>query len=261
MAGASVLASLVQALGDGSVRVVDLGATLNEQSLLLQLPPPFANTPGIKKFAISEFDDKGPGWAWYWYEIGEHAGTHFDAPSHWITGRDLPSLEKLDPSTLIGPAVVVDITGEAAANRDFTVSKETLLAWEAEHGRIPDQAWVLIRSGWAAKAGDAEAYFDVDDQGSHWPGVGASGATFLTEERNILGVGVETIGTDAGQAFREEPPFPNHAIMHGAGKYGLPGLVNLDQLPPTGAILAVSPMKVEGGTGSPVRPLALVAND
>jgi isatin hydrolase len=257
--GAAVLASLIRALADGSVRVVELGATLDEESLVLQLPEPFANTPGLKKFPISEFDDKGPGWAWYWYELGEHAGTHFDAPAHWITGRDLPALDTLDPSTLIGPAVVVDITSEAAENPDLTVTREMLLAWEEQHGRIPDRAWVLIRSGWAEKAGSAEAYFNADDNGGHWPGMGASGAKFLTEERDILGVGVEAIGTDAGQAFREDPPFPNHSIMHGAGKYGLPGLVNLDQLPPTGAVLVVLPMKVAGGTGSPVRPIALVA--
>ncbi len=259
MSGTSVLSSLVQALGDGSVRVVDIGATLNEQSLVLQLPAPFANTPGLKKFAISEFDDKGPGWAWYWYEVGEHAGTHFDAPSHWITGRHLASLDTLDPSTLIGPAVVVDITAEAAENPDFTVSREALLAWESRHGRIPDRAWVLIRSGWADKANDAQAYLGVDDQGSHWPGMGATGATFLTQERNILGVGVETIGTDAGQAHLLDPPYPAHALFHGAGRYGLQCLANLDQLPPTGSVVVASPLKIEGGSGSPLRVLAFVA--
>ncbi|MGQ0550427.1 MAG: cyclase family protein [Armatimonadota bacterium] len=90
------------------------------------------------------------------------------------------------------------------------------------------------------------------------PGMGASGASFLVKARNIVGVGVETIGTDTGQAFKEKPPFPNHAIMHGAGKYGITSLFNLDQLPTTGAVLVVLPMKVEGGTGSPMRPIALV---
>jgi kynurenine formamidase len=115
-----------------------------------------------------------------------------------------------------------------------------------------------LRSGWSKKYADPKAYFNVGPDGPHTPGMGASGARFLVTERDIMGVGVETIGTDAGQAFKENPPFPNHAIMHGAGKYGLTSLFNLERLPATGAVLVVLPMKVEGGTGSPVRPLALV---
>jgi kynurenine formamidase len=257
--GAQALQTLLQALAGGAVEVVEIGATLNEQTPVLQLPPPFANTPGIKKHVISEYDDRGPAWAWYWYEVGEHAGTHFDAPSHWITGRNREALHQLNPRTLVGPVAVVDITGEVAKSPDATVTKDVLLAWEAKYGRIPDGAWVLVRSGWASRANDAAAFNNAGDDGPHTPGMGASGARFLTEERNIVGVGVETIGTDAGQAFRENPPFPNHATMHGAGKYGLTSLVNLDRLPPTGAVLVVLPMKVEGGTGSPVRPIALVS--
>jgi kynurenine formamidase len=117
---------------------------------------------------------------------------------------------------------------------------------------------VFIRTGWAARADDPVAFDNRREDGPHTPGMGATGARFLTEERKVLGVGVETVGTDAGQAFRENPPFPNHAIMHGAGKYGLTSLINLDRLPITGAVLVVLPMKVEGGTGSPVRPIALV---
>ncbi|MDR7419039.1 MAG: cyclase family protein [Armatimonadota bacterium] len=256
--GALALSTLLHALARGTVKVVDLGDVLNEQTLVIQLPPPFANTPGFKKHPVSEYDEKGPAWAWHWYEIGEHVGTHFDAPTHWITGRHLAALHSLDPRTLIGPACVVDIEAEAAANPDVVVTKDMLLAWEARYGRIPDGAWVLVRSGWARRARDADAFFNLRDDGPHTPGMGATGAKFLVEERNIVGVGVETIGTDAGQAGKENPPFPNHAIMHGHGKYGLTSLVNLDQLPPTGAVLIVLPLKVEGGTGCPVRPMALV---
>jgi kynurenine formamidase len=256
--GSRALEGLVRALLDGRVEVVDLGAALNERTLVIQLPPPFANTPGFKKHAVSEFDAKGPAWAWYWYEVGEHVGTHFDAPSHWITGRHLAALHSLDARTLIGPACVIDIAAEAATNPDTVVTREVLVAWEAKHGRIPRGAWVLVRSGWAKYADDAQAFFGVRDDGPHTPGIGATGAKFLVEERDIVGVGVETVGTDAGQAGKENPPFPNHAIMHGHGKYGLTSLVNLERLPPTGAVLIALPMKVEGGTGSPVRPIALV---
>ncbi len=257
--GAQVLETLLETLADGRVEIAELGATLNEETLVIQLPPPLANTPGFKKHVISEYDERGPAWTWYWYEVGEHVGTHFDAPAHWITGRNREALHQLAPRTLIGPIAVVDHTDEVAKNPDLVVTKEMLLAWEARHGRVPDGAWVLLRTGWSRRAADAAAFYNVRDDGPHTPGMGASGAKFLVEERNVVGVGVETIGTDAGQAFRETPPFPNHAIMHGAGKYGLTSLVNLDRLPPTGAVLVVLPMKVEGGTGSPVRPIALVA--
>lgn len=256
--GTQALQALLQALAAGTVEVVELGATLNEQTLIIQLPPPFANTPGFKKHAISEYNEKGPAWAWYWYEVGEHVGTHFDAPCHWITGRNREALHQLRPSTLIGSAVVIDITKEVDKNPDAVVTREMLLAWESAHGRIPDGAWVLVRSGWSRRANDKAAFDNIREDGPHTPGMGASGARFLTEERNVVGVGVETVGTDAGQAFRENPPFPNHAIMHGAGKYGLTSLVNLERLPVTGAVLVALPMKVEGGTGSPIRPIALV---
>ncbi|MDR7482926.1 MAG: cyclase family protein [Armatimonadota bacterium] len=256
--GGDVLAPLLRAVADGRIEVVELGATLKETTPVIQLPPPFANTPGFKKHVISAFDEKGPAWKWYWYEIGEHVGTHFDAPCHWVTGKDKPCLHRLDPRTLIGPIAVVDITKEAAANPDLVVTREMLLAWEQRWGRIPRGAWVFLRSGWSKKYAAPKEYFNVRDDGPHTPGMGASGARFLVQERDIVGVGVETIGTDAGQAFREQPPFPNHAIMHGAGKYGLTSLFNLDRLPITGAVLVVLPMKVEDGTGSPVRPIALV---
>ncbi len=256
--GAQALGGLLGALASGQVEVVELGATLNETTPVIQLPPPFANTPGFKRHAVSEYDEKGPAWAWYWYEVGEHAGTHFDAPRHWITGRHREALHQLDPRTLVAPIIVIDIVDEVKRNPDVVVTKDMLLAWEAQHGRIPNGAWVFVRSGWAARADDPVAFDNRREDGPHTPGMGATGAKFLTEERNVTGVGVETLGTDAGQAFRENPPFPNHAIMHGAGKYGLTSLINLDRLPMTGAVLVVLPMKVEGGTGCPVRPIALV---
>lgn len=256
--GGQVLAGLLEALVSQQVEVVDLAGVLNEQTLIIQLPPPFANTPGFKKHAVSMYDERGPAWAWYRYEMGEHVGTHFDSPNHWITGRTREALHALDPRTLIGPAVVIDVEVEAAANPDVVVTRETLLAWEARHGRIPNGAWVFIKSGWARYGDDAKRFFNVKDDGPHTPGMAASGAKFLVEERDIVGVGVETVGTDAGQAGKENPPFPNHAIMHGAGKYGLTSLVNLDRLPPVGAVVVVLPLKVEGGTGCPVRPIALV---
>jgi kynurenine formamidase len=128
--------------------------------------------------------------------------------------------------------------------------------WEAKHGRIPSRAWVLIRTDWSKRPGEAFLNFAAD--GSHTPGLHPECVPFLARERDILGVGVETVGTDAGQAHTFNPMFPCHTIMHGANRFGLASLTNLDQLPPTGAVVIAPPLKIVNGSGSPLRVLALV---
>ena len=129
--------------------------------------------------------------------------------------------------------------------------------FEAAHGRVPEGAWFLMRTDWS-KRSDPEAYQNFDETGQHTPGPSAEAVRFLVEQRQVLGFGSEAIGTDAGQAFTFDPPFPNHAIMHGAGKFGLASLCNLDRLPPTGALVVAAPLKIVNGSGSPLRVLALV---
>lgn len=110
-----------------------------------------------------------------------------------------------------------------------------------------------------SRAQDAAAYFHADADGvPHYPGFGLDSATFLTTERDILGVGTEAVGSDAAVGATADPPFPNHFTMHGAGKYGLTQLANIDRLPPTGAVVIATPLKIERGSGSPVRVIALV---
>ena len=149
------------------------------------------------------------------------------------------------------------MTAEVAADPDFLLTVAGLERWEAAHGRIPDGAWVLLRTGWSRRT-SAGAFLNVHADGPHSPGFDAATSRLLAHERDILGVGVETIGTDAGQAGGFDPPFPNHTIMHGAGKFGLASLCNLDQLPPTGAVVIAAPLKIVNGSGSPLRVLALV---
>src|SRR5918912_1525276 len=118
----AVLANLVDALQKGALRVIDLTQPLSEKTPILQLPPPFANTPGWKNHLISKYDDKGPAWYWNWFEGGEHVGTHFDAPNHWITGRDKASVDTVPVRDLVGPAVVIDRIEQATADPDYLLT-------------------------------------------------------------------------------------------------------------------------------------------
>ena len=255
----SLLTSLAEALSQGQIRVVDLTQPLGPSTPVIGLPPIFASSPGVTIETISRYDDNGPAWYWNTLRFGEHTGTHFDAPAHWITGKDLTqnSCDTIPASKFIGPAFVIDVTRAVAANADYLLTVADLERWELEHGRITAGSWVLLRTGWSRRTDPAE-FLNVATDGPHSPGFDAATSRLLAHDRDVLGVGVETIGTDAGQAGTFDPPFPNHAIMHGAGKFGLASLCNLDQLPPTGAIVIAAPLKIVGGSGSPLRVLAIV---
>src|ERR1041385_2202743 len=255
----AVLADLLAGLAAGRIRVVDLTQPLGPDTPVIGLPPIFASSPGVTIDVISHYDAKGPAWYWNTIRMGEHTGTHFDAPIHWITGKDLPdnACDTIPPRRLVGPACVIDVTAEVAQHPDFLLLPEGVAAWERQHGRIPPGAWVLLRTGWSKRT-DPKDFLNVAADGPHSPGFHQTTSQLLAKDRDVLGVGVETIGTDAGQAGTFDPPFPNHGIMHGAGKFGLASLCNLDQLPPTGALLIAAPLKLVGGSGSPLRVLALV---
>jgi kynurenine formamidase len=256
---ASVLTQLVQELRGGQIKVVDLTQPLGSETPVIGLPPIFASSPPFSTEVISRYDERGPAWYWNTIHLGEHTGTHFDAPVHWVTGKDLPSnaCDTIPASRFVGPAVVIDVAGEIARNQDFLLMPEHIAAWEGRHGRIPAASWVLLRTGWSSRL-DPKEFLNVRPDGPHTPGFHKTASELLARERDILGVGVETVGTDAGQAGTFDPPFPNHTIMHGAGKFGLTSLCNLDQVPATGAVVIAAPLKIVGGSGSPVRVLALV---
>jgi kynurenine formamidase len=249
--------AIVQAIALGDVRVVDLTQPLSESTPVLRLPEPFANTPGLTRRPLSRYDDAGPAWAWDVLEIGEHVGTHFDAPIHWITGRDGEDVGSVPAERLVGPAAVIDKAAEATENPDYLLTVADVEAWEAEHGMLPEGGWLLLRTGWDARAHDEAAFLNATDGQPHTPGPDAECARWLAEERPIVGFGVETVGTDAGAAGGFDPPFPAHNFLLGAGKYGLTQLANLAELPPTGALIMVAPLRLVGGTGSPTRVFAL----
>jgi kynurenine formamidase len=248
----SVLAELVDALTTGAVRVVDLTQPLSDRTPILRLPEPLANTPGWSLTEISHYDERGPAWYWNAFSGGEHVGTHFDAPIHWVTGKDREDVAEVPPHRLVGPAVVIDKAAEASMDPDYLLTVDGVRAFEAEHGALPEGGWLLYRTGWDARAHDEEAFLG----GGHSPGFTVECARWLAESTPLIGLGVETVGTDAGASHSFDPSFPCHSFMLGAGKYGLTQLANLAELPPTGAFLVAAPLKIVRGSGSPVRVLA-----
>jgi kynurenine formamidase len=254
----SVLQALTDAIRDSSVEVIDLTAPLSSETPIIQLPEPFGNTARFGLTEISHYDDRGPAWYWNGFETGEHTGTHFDAPIHWVSGKDLPenSVDRINPKKFVGPACVVDVSADVQKDPDFLLTVERVQHWEARNGRIPAGAWFLLRTGWS-KRSDPQQYINLQSDGPHTPGFVKECSEFLAKERDVLGVGVETVGTDAGRAATFNPPFPNHYVMHGSGKFGLAGLCNLDQLPATGAVVIAAPLKIVNGSGSPLRAIAI----
>lgn len=261
MSANNVLGDLAKLISSGGVKTVDLTRTLEPATPTLPLPTdqgwgqswPF----GMEE--ISRYDERGPSWYWNNIRCGEHTGTHFDAPIHWVTGKDHDNnaTDTLPAGQFVAPAFVIDAAAESAENPDFLMTVDFIKAWEKKHGTITPGSWLLFRSDWSKKTNNDE-FLNVKEDGSHTPGWDPAALKFLAEERDVLGVGVETVGTDAGMAPSQDPIFPCHNVMHGANKCGLASLCNLDQLPPAGALLIAPPLKIKGGSGSPLRVFALV---
>jgi kynurenine formamidase len=253
-----VLEDVADALTSGRIDVVDLTAPLSDRTPVIQLPPPFAQTATFQLEEISRYDDRGPAWYWNNLRTGEHTGTHFDAPNHWITGRGGEDVAAVPAHKLVGRAAVLDFSEQVAADPDFLLEVDHVRAWERAHGPLPVGGWLLFRTGWDARSDSQEDFLNADETGPHTPGISPECSRWLAEETPVIGLGVETVGTDAGAAHSFDPPFPCHAALLGSGKYGLTQLQNLAVLPPTGALLIAAPLPIVGGSGSPARVLALV---
>jgi kynurenine formamidase len=252
--------SLVEQLAQGKLQVIDLTHTLSPDFPPLQLPPQFGQVAAFKMETISHYDEAGPAWYWNNFTCGEHTGTHFDAPAHWVTGKDYPhnTVDTIEPENFIAPAVVIDASKEVAQNEDWLLTVDFLKKWEAEHGKIPAGAWVLFRTDWAHRLSNPASYVNMKEDGAHTPGPTQETVEWLIKERNVHGFGVETINTDAGQSYAWPVPYPCHTLMHGANKYGLQCLKNLDKLPATGTVIISAPLKIQKGSGSPLRVLAVL---
>jgi kynurenine formamidase len=197
---------------------------------------------------------------WYYsanaFCTAEHGGTHIDAPVHFF--EDGQAVDEIPLSQLIGPAVVIDITGNAAADANYRLTIEDVAAHEAEYGRIPDGAVVLLRTGWSERWPDARAYLGDDTPGDasklSFPSYGEEAARLLVQERAASILGIDTASIDYGRST----DFPVHRVAAGNQVAGLENLTNLDALPVSGFTVIALPMKIAGGSGGPVRVIALL---
>jgi isatin hydrolase len=256
-----ILSETTSALLSGTIEVVDLTATLAPDTPVIKLPPEYGpSTPNVEIHVLSSYNNQpNVYWSWNWLKLGEHTGTHFDAPVHWITGRDYKdgTTDHIPVKNFVAPACVIDCSAETAKNPDFLLTVDHVKQWEEAHGEIKAGWWVLMRTDWYKRNGSEKDFLNADETGPHSPGPTAETIQYLVS-KNIIGWGTETVGTDAGQAGGMNPPFPAHTLMHKANHYGLASLCHLDRLPPRGAILIAAPLKILNGTGSPLRVLALV---
>jgi kynurenine formamidase len=185
--------------------------------------------------------------------LPEHFGTHLDAPAHFARG--MWTVEQIPAERLVAPLAVVDVSGKAAANPDYQLSVEDIAAWEHSHGPIPQGAVVIMRSGWSSRWSSVKAYRNADGKGvMHFPGYSLEAAQFLVEGRRVIGLGIDTLSVDYGPST----DFPVHQYTLPHSIYHLENVANLEHVPATGAVVVVAPMKLEGGSGSPVRILALL---
>lgn len=185
----------------------------------------------------------------------EHGGTHLDAPIHFGEGRN--TSEEIPVDQLVGPAVVIDVAEQAAEDADYRLTVEDLTAWESEHGPVPEDSIVMLRTGWGERWPDRKAYLGDDTPGDasnlHFPAYGAEATRLLVEERGVAVLGLDTASLDYGPST----DFPVHQIAAAENVPGLENVANLDRLPPTGAWVIALPVKIAGGTGGPVRIVAL----
>jgi kynurenine formamidase len=182
----------------------------------------------------------------------EHYGTHLDAPAHFPPGK--ATVDQIPARRLMGPAVVLDVRAEASRDPDFQLPAASVEEWEKRHGRIPEGAVVLLRTAWASRWPDVQRYRNQDAQGKmHFPGFSA-GAAKLLIERKVSGLGCDTLSIDYGASG----DFAVHHLALGAGLYHLENLADMSALPESGAFLIAAPIKLEGGSGGPVRVFAIL---
>lgn len=243
-------ASLAHGLGDA--RYVDLSYSFGSDTVYW---------PTDRRGFELEIVNRGTSEGGYWYEANrmctaEHGGTHMDAPVHFAEGQLSTDLVPVDAG--IGPVARIDVRAAAGRDRDYRLSVRDILDWEESYGRIPRGAIVVMYSGWGERWPDAASYLGTDVPGDtenlHFPAFGEDAVRFLLEQRDIKAIGVDTASIDHGPSR----DFIVHRVLHGAGKPAFENLANVDQVPPVGAAIIALPMKIEGGSGAPLRAIAIL---
>ena len=233
-------------------RLVDLSHAFNERTIY------WPTSPSAFRLERLAFGPTPGGWFYAAFAVAtpEHGGTHLDAPIHFAEGK--ATTERIPLERLVAPAVVIDVSAKAAADRDYRLTREDVLDFERRHGRIPAGAIVLLRTGWSRHWPDRKAYLGDDTPGDasrlSFPSYGEEAATLLVTERRVGALGVDAASIDVGRSA----DFRVHRVAAAAEVPGFENLTNLDQLPATGAIVVALPMKIAGGSGGPLRAIAMV---
>ena len=233
-------------------RMVDLTHALNARTLY------WPTSPTTFKLDQLSYGPTPGGWFYsaYAFSAPEHGGTHVDAPIHFGEGHH--TVDRIPLEKLIAPAVVIDVTAKTRGDDDYRLTSDDVAAFERANGRIPAGSIVLLRTGWSSRWPDRKAYLGDDTPNDasnlHFPSFGVEAARLLVQERHIAALGADVASIDYGPS----KDFMVHRIAAAANVSGLENLTNLNQLPPTGALVFALPMKIEGGSGGPVRVVALV---
>lgn len=227
--------------------VVDLTHTLNAQTPTYEL----SAQPAYQAKTVATIDKDR-----YFartISLPEHFGTHLDAPAHFARG--LWTVDQIPPERLVAPLAVIDVSANVKNDADYLISVEDIAKWEQAHGQIPLGSVVIVHTGWDSRWNSVKDYRNPDAKGvMHFPGYSQDAAKFLVEGRNVLGIGIDTLSIDYGPS--KDFAVHQYTLVHSV--YHLENVANLDRAPASGAIVVVAPMKLEGGSGSPVRILALV---
>jgi kynurenine formamidase len=237
--------TMLDEIASGKMRVIDLSYAINDK---------LVRWPGDEKVFEAQVNAsvEKDGYFTRSFWTLEHYGTHLDAPVHFPPGKT--TVDQIPVKQLFGPAVLLDVREEGAKDADYQLPAAGVEEWEKRHGRIPEDAIVLLRTGWSARWPDAQRYRNQDAQGRmHFPGFSVEAAKLLIE-RNVSGLGCDSMSVDFGASA----DFAVHHLALGSGLYHLENLADLSALPETGAFLVVAPIKLEGGSGGPVRVFALL---
>lgn len=250
--GFAFSASTSQGRGSGATKQF---AFRNITDLTHPLSPQFPVFPAFEQMKVKTrvtFEDDGF-YARTW-EVGEHTGTHMDAPAHFAAGAGIRTVDEIPAVDLVVPLVVIDIEKRAANDHDAELNVDDIVAYERQHGRIPTGAAVCMYTGWETRVHDAHDFLNADSGGTlHFPGFSSEAANFLATERDVVGIGVDTISLDFGPST----DFRAHYEVLSRNKWGLECLANLAEVPRAGALLFVGAPKVVDGSGGPCRVLAL----